>query len=786
MTIDFKSIDRIFAAAEKDGRASLYEHEVYRMLRACGLRAPKTLFVPAGRKVAAADLAGFKSEKVVLKITAPMIQHKTDVGGVAFVKKGAAAVNAAVKAMCRDVPDRYLAWLGTKSPAEADSLTPEIVRADIRGVLICEKVEFEAFGFGQELLLGLRNPREFGPIVSLGGGGVEVEYLNDRLKEGRAVSMASAHLMDRQALAAHLGPLAVHDKLVRPFRGRPAPLTEAALTETVAAVLALAAHYSPFARGGGFVIEEAEVNPLVVRRGALIPLDGLCRFSRVHVDIDKRPVAGLAPLLKPASAAVIGVSDRMNMGRVILRNILKMGFDRARVYVVKPGAAEIDGCRCVPAVADLPETVDLFVLTLGAEQCEAVMRDLIAHGKARSVIIIAGGMGEKQGTQSIEGRIQALLAEGRAKGRTTPVVNGGNCLGIYSKPGRYDTTFIPDHKLRFPASDKPELVYVSQSGAFMICRISQMDRIGALYAVSLGNQIDLRVSDYLAYLKDEPAARIFAVYVEGFKPGDGYLTARAAREILKTPGRYVVAYKGGRTPEGRLATAGHTASVAGEYGVCRAVLEDAGVLVADTLADFDGYVAALHSLGGRFAAGNRAGLISNAGFESVAMSDSLSDGDRLELAVFSEATKKRLGELLAPAGIDKLQDIKNPMDTTPAADDEAFAECARAIMDDPGVDCGVISPVPMTQNMQTLAPGPGYAESIEAPGSTPARLIEIFRASRKPLVVNIDAGAPYDPMARMLEAAGVPVFRRADAAVKFLRRLAALQIRLRALYGREG
>ncbi len=550
------------------------------------------------------------------------------------------------------------------------------------------------------------------------------------------------------------------------------------------AFLELAAHYSPFAGGDGYVIEEAEVNPFVMTGGALVPLDGLCRFSRVHVDVHDRPVAGIGKLLRPESAAVIGVSEKMNLGRVILRNILKMGFERSRVYVVKPGLAEIDGCRCVPTVADLPETVDLFVLTLGAEQCEGVVRDLVDHGKARSAIIIAGGMGEKQGTQSIEGRIQAILAEGRAAGRITPVVNGGNCLGIYSRPGRYDTTFIPEYKLRFPKSERPELVHISQSGAFMICRISRMDRLEPLYAVSLGNQIDLRVSDYLNHLKDDPAARIFAVYVEGFKPGDGYLTAKAAREILKTPGRYVVAYKSGRTPEGRLATAGHTASVAGEYGVCRAVLEDAGVIVAESLAEFDAFISILPVLGSRVAAGNRVGLISNAGFECVVLSDNLKNGERLELAAFSEATRKRLGEILAPAGIDKLQDVKNPMDTTPTADDAAFAECARAIMDDPGVDCGVISPVPMTRAMQTLPAGEGHAESIAAPGSTPSRLIEIHRTTAKPMAVCIDAGRDYDPMAEMLEAAGLPVFRRSDEAVRFMRRLAAAQLRLKALYGR--
>ncbi len=111
----------------------------------------------------------------------------------------------------------------------------------------------------------------------------------------------------------------------------------------------------------------------------------------------------------------------------------------------------------------MPGTVDLFVLTLGADQVYDVMKDLVDHGKARSVILIAGGMGEKEGGASIEDRIRDLLSEGRRSGKTTPVVNGGNCLGVVSKPGLYDTLFIPDYKLPRPkerrlgdGDDQPE------------------------------------------------------------------------------------------------------------------------------------------------------------------------------------------------------------------------------------------------------------------------------------------------------------------------------------------
>ena len=686
------------------------------------------------------------------------------------VKNSAAAVNAGIKKMMAEVPNRFRVWLEEyEKPRTKPPLLAAVVR-DIRGVLVCEKVDYEKFGFGSELLIGVRHSREFGPIVTMGAGGVEVEYLNERIQEGKAASIASAHLIRKSNVLKQLEPLAVYDILVKPFRGKRPVLNASCLRDAYFHFCELAAHYSPFKAGGRYVIEEAEVNPFVVKAGRLVPLDGLCRFSRQHVDIQGRPFAEIQSLLRPASIAVIGVSEKMNAGHIILNNILKNGFPRDRLYVVKPGLERIEGCLCVPDVARLPEIVDLFVLTLAADQCYGVLADLITHGKARSVIMIAGGMGEKEGMHSLEERIIDLIADGRRQGKLTPVVNGGNCLGIYSKAGRYDTTFIPEHKLKFPKTERSDLAYVSQSGAFMVSRISKLQRFEPLYGISLGNQIDLCLSDYLNYLADKDEVKIFAVYIEGFKPGDGYLLAKAVKRILKKEGRSVVVYKSGRTPEGRLATSSHTASVAGDYSVCKAVLEEAGAIVADSLFEFENYIKGLSDLAGKVVRGNRVGLLSNAGFESVIMSDSLKNGEKLELAAFSEETKRRLAGILAPVGIDKLQDIKNPLDVTPVADDAVFCECGRAMLDDPAVDGAVISPVPMTPAMQTLAPGEGYTESILHPASTPSRLIDLFRKTDKPVVFNVDAGASYDPMVAEMEEAGLPVFRCSDDAVKFLRK----------------
>jgi hypothetical protein len=87
---------------------------------------------------------------------------------------------------------------------------------------------------------------------------------------------------------------------------------------------------------------------------------------------------------------------------------------------------------------------------------------------------------------------------------------------------------------------------------------------------------------------------------------------------------------------------------------------------------------------------------------------------------------------------------------------------------DPNVDGAVVSPIPMTAAMQTLPPAEMHAENLYSPQSIGPRLVEIIRRTAKPVVVNLDAGSLYDPLAKMMGGEGVAVFRRADEALRFL------------------
>src|SRR4030042_4346242 len=127
-------IDRIFGRAQKDGRDFLLEHEMYGLLRALGIAAPRFFFVKKGGRATRKDLQALGSERVVLKIVSPQIVHKSDVAGVSVAENTVAEVNRAIARMLVQVPAKF-SGKGAAGP-------------DIRGVLVLEKVAFDALGSG--------------------------------------------------------------------------------------------------------------------------------------------------------------------------------------------------------------------------------------------------------------------------------------------------------------------------------------------------------------------------------------------------------------------------------------------------------------------------------------------------------------------------------------------------------------------------------------------------------------------------------------------------------------
>jgi acyl-CoA synthetase (NDP forming) len=168
---------------------------------------------------------------VALKIVSRDISHKTDVGGVALGLASPAEVADAAAAMLARVRGRR----------------PDAV---IQGLLVQPMAPP-----GKELLLGAVRDAQFGPLVTLGFGGIYVEVLRDTVTRLLPVSPAEAlEMLDELKMAP----------LLRGVRGE-APVDFCALADTVT-------------RFGQLVLDcpdltEAELNPLVASSDGVVAVD---------------------------------------------------------------------------------------------------------------------------------------------------------------------------------------------------------------------------------------------------------------------------------------------------------------------------------------------------------------------------------------------------------------------------------------------------------------------------------------------------------------------------------
>ncbi len=741
--IDVATIRQAVGPALAEGRRSLLEPEGRAILEAMGISVPAARYVPlvAGEPdTTAIDDAVLETEtdRVVVRVVAAGVAHKTEVGGVAVVARERAAILEAIRAM-----------------------HARLTGHDVEGFMVAAFVDHDA-SLGAALLVSARWTPDVGPVVTVGVGGIDAEAIADELRRDRAVALLSPALTAGDDIEQILrGSVAVRLATVG-SRGQPPRLPMATLVDVVRRFLAIADACMPGE------LAALEVNPIVVTPdGSLVALDVLAEVGDpepVANSSSRRPTTKLAKLLDPASVAIIGVSTGMNAGHVILRNLLRDGFAADRITVVKPGADAIDGCVCVPDVAALPASVDLFVVAVNAAQAAEVVADVVERGAAETILVIPGGFEEKQGSEAIVARMRAALEASRSRSDGGPLLNGGNCLGFRSVPGRIDTMFIPSAKLPVPGATPAPLALIAQSGAFAITRLGRLADLHPRYLITVGNQMDLTVGDHLAYLAEDTSIRVFGVYVEGFRPLDARRLLLAARRIRERGGM-VVLYRAGRTSAGAAASASHTASIAGDVTVTRALAAQAGILVADSLEDFDDLVRMSTLLIDRSIDGRRLGAMSNAGFECVAIGDNLGS---LELATFDGATAASLGSLLTSAGAGGVVDVHNPLDATPMADDAAFAALAEAVLAALAVDVGVVGIVPLTAALRTLPPGPGHDEDLSAADAVAARLVDLWRRTTKAWVAIVDGGPRYEPLVSALEAGGIPVFRTADRAMRAL------------------
>ncbi len=440
-----------------------------------------------------------------------------------------------------------------------------------------------------------------------------------------------------------------------------------------------------------------------------------------------KPVADMrtatTALLHPNAVAVVGATDdpRRLGGRLML-SLVQGGF-RGPVHPVdEPDPAsskvppQILAKRTLWSVTELPDGVDLVVLTIGGDRAVALAAECVRKG-VRAVMVLVPGFAEAhQRGRELQMR---LLDEVSLKGGR---LLGPNSTGLYCASSALN--LAPG--LGIPGKEPGSVALLSQAGDLDQLFIDTLRGHGlglGLY-VGLGNAADLGPQHLLAAAADEPGIKAIAVSIMG--EVDHLALSSAVRAVApRVP--VVLAHK----VRGRAAHRAARMHSGSSSDAVEAIpdLITAGAVIATDLVDLADKATAL-ALQPR-ARGRRVAILSTSSGAAVAAATHLEE-QRLELPVMPEQVQRVLMQWLPEHG-----SAANPVHLGGALPDASLKPVVEGVLGQALVDGAVLLAVGSDQ--------PSLATAAA----------EVVARRGKP-VVAVAIRAPRTEEA--LRAAGIPVY----------------------------
>jgi len=379
-------------------------------------------------------------------------------------------------------------------------------------------------------------------------------------------------------------------------------------------------------------------------------------------------------ILRPRSIAVIGASRQPNtIGWQILDNLLRFGFN-GPLFPVNPKAGTIHSIKAYPSVEAIPDAVDLAIVVVPKHLVLGIAEECGRKG-VKGLVVITAGFAEVGG-EGVEREAKLLETVKRYGMRMV----GPNCMGVLnSSPDvSMNATFAPTMPPYGPVG------FISQSGAMGLSILDYAEElgIGIHQFVSVGNNADVSGNDLLLYWADDPEIRVILMYLESF--GDPRRFYQIARSLTRRKPIFVV--KAGRTAAGARAASSHTAALAGTDLAADALMEQCGVMRAQTVEELFDYAMAFPRL--PLPKGNRVAIVSNAGGPAIILADAC---ESLGLSVheLSAETQAAIrGRVPDEAA------VRNPVDLIASATAETYRDVLALVLQDPNVDAVIVSVVP--------------------------------------------------------------------------------------------
>lgn len=383
----------------------------------------------------------------------------------------------------------------------------------------------------------------------------------------------------------------------------------------------------------------------------------------------------LETFFNPTRIALIGATDdATKIGGKIVLTLLREQY-AGRFYPVNRTSSRIAGHAAYPSIGAVPDSVDLALIAVPARQVPGTLEECAAKG-IRNAVIFSSGFSEEGGEgAALQRQIEDICQ------RTGIRVNGPNSEGFFNVHAGVAATFSPALDVPRPPRGSVGTGIVSQSGGlgFALYNRGRQRNMAFSHIVSVGNQVDLELNDYIEHLLDDPATGNVMLYVESFRKPKRFLDVAKRAAQLQKP---LIVAKVGRSRAGQRAAASHTGAMAGSVRVTDAVLDHHGVLRAndqDELLD----LAAAFSHGKRMR-GNRVAIVSTSGGTAVWLTDTCEEMG-FEVPPIDDERQARLAQFIPSYG-----STNNPVDIT-AQGVNAYAQTLEVLGDADYIDAIIIA-----------------------------------------------------------------------------------------------
>jgi acetate---CoA ligase (ADP-forming) len=378
-------------------------------------------------------------------------------------------------------------------------------------------------------------------------------------------------------------------------------------------------------------------------------------------------VSRAASVLRAASVAIVGASERARWASQIYSNLRQFGYG-GRIVLINPRQQQVFGQDCLPSLRALAEPVDHAMVIVPATHVPDVLSDAEAAGvKSATIYASAVGDGESEASRTRGAWLQNFLAGSRLR------VSGPNCMGSYSYRERLFA--YPNTELCSVPAGPVGCIFQSGGTLQFWLKTAAERGLRFSYAVSSGNEADIDLADYLDFLVDDPHTKQIVLFIEGIRRAEPFM--RAAARALQA-GKPVLAIKTGATAKSRAAARSHTGAIGGDYAAYLAMCERYGIINCRSLDDLVETTLAFQC--GRLPKGPRIGFVTTSG-GTVDLLYDYAEIERATIPEFSTATN----EALIPHMKEGISP-KNPLDTGIPTTLKAAADQCEIVARDPNVD----------------------------------------------------------------------------------------------------